>query len=181
MSTGRKDTEGGTGGPDENSILRSLALATELGVTMGVMTVATVLAGLFLGSWLDRQLGTRPLATLLFILLGVLAGSLGTVNLARSTIRRLNSAAAEQVRARTAYRVHDLGRAMLLVLELSLVTLAPVGLALWLGLLLDRATGARPLFTVLLATVSTIGALVGVLVISMRAARRDRHDSQEAS
>lgn len=181
MSAGNRGSEGGAGGPESDSILRSLALATELGVTMGVMTIATVLAGLFFGIWLDRQLGTRPLATLLFICLGVLAGSLGTVNLAQSTVRRLNAATGRQEQARSAFRMRDLGRALLLVLEVALLTLVPVGLALWLGLTLDRAAGTRPIFTIALTAVSTIGALLGVYVVSARAARRRGHDSQEAT
>ncbi len=159
------------------TILRPLALATELGVTMGLMTVAAIVVGLFLGSWLDRQLGTRPIATLLFILIGVLVGTLGMINLALSATRELNAAAARQVAPRAAFRANDLGRALVLVLVLGLVTLVPVGLGLWLGLLLDRALGSRPVFTILLVLVSVIGSLLGVIILSRHAARRARRDS----
>lgn len=152
--------------------LRPLALATELGVTMGLMTVATLLAGLFLGMWVDRQLGTRPLATLIFILLGVLAGALGTINLAQSALKQLNTAAAQHEQARTAFSAEALGSALLLVLQLILVTLVPVGLGLWLGLTLDRALGTGPGFTLAFGAVSIIAALLGVYLVSMRAARR---------
>lgn len=164
--------EDGAGRPGAKGTLWPLALATQLGVTMGVMTVFTVLASLYLGSWVDRQFGTRPLATLLFILLGVLAGFLGTINLAQSTVRQINTAAAQEVRVRTAFLARDLGRALLLVLELALVTLVPNGLALWLGLWLDRATGSGPLFIILMTIISLIGALFAVFLIARGATRR---------
>jgi F0F1-type ATP synthase assembly protein I len=153
-------------------VARALALATQLGVTMGLMTVGTVLAGLFLGTWVDRQFGTRPLATLLFVLMGTLAGLLGTVNLARSTMQQLNTAASQQVEARTAFSARALGRAIVLVVALIVVTLAPVGLGLYFGLQLDRATHSSPTYTIVLATVGIITALVGVFLVTVRAARR---------
>jgi len=154
------------------NVLHPLVLATQLGVTMGLMTVITVLAGLVLGSWIDRQLGTRPVATLLFVLLGVIAGLLGTVNLAQSTTRRLNAAAAQRALPQAAFSARDLGRAVLLVIELILVTLVPVGLGLWIGLQADRAAGTRPLFTIAVAALALVGALLGVYFISVRASRR---------
>jgi len=159
------------------NMLRPLALATQLGMTMGVMTVSTVLIGLFLGSWLDRQLGTRPAATLLFILLGVLAGSLGTINLAQATLRQLNAAAADNTQPRTPFSTRDLGRAIGLVLELSLATLVPVGLGLALGLWLDRTLGTRPAFTISVSAVCVIVALLATYLIVMRTTQRTDHDS----
>jgi ATP synthase protein I len=153
-------------------VARALALATQLGVTMGLMTVGTVLAGLFLGTWVDRHFGTRPLATLLFVLMGMLAGLLGTINLAQSTMRQLNAAASQQVDARTAFSARALGRALFLVAALIAVTLAPVGLALYLGLQLDRAANSSPTYTIILAAVGVIVALVGVFLVTARAARR---------
>ncbi len=159
------------------SPMRALALATQLGVTMGLITVITVLGSLFVGSWVDRQLGTRPLATLLFILMGVLAGLLGTVHLAQSSIRELNAAAAQQAEARTSFSARDLGRTFLLILELILVTLVPIGLGLWAGLYLDRVTGSGLVFTIVLATLSIIAALAGVYLVTSRAVRRARGNS----
>jgi F0F1-type ATP synthase assembly protein I len=172
--TGSEDRQGR---PSMKGTLWPLALATQLGVTMGLMTVITVLAGLFLGSWVDRRFGTRPAATLLFILMAVLAGFLGTINLAQSTTRRINAAATQQVRARTAFLARDLSRAVVLVIELALVTLVPIGFALWLGLRVDRAVGSSPLFTIALSVVSIIAALVAVFLVARGAARRARSDS----
>ena len=172
MSQDETGSEGRQGRPDVRGMLWPLVLATQLGVTMGLMTVVTVLAGLFLGSWVDRQLGTRPVAALLFISMAVVVGFLGTINLAQSTTRRINSTSAQpQVRIRTAFLARDLGRAMLLVGELALVTLVPIGFALWLGLRLDRALGTGSLFTIALSVLSLAGALVAAFLIARRSGR----------
>lgn len=153
-------------------IVRPLALASQLGVTMGLLTVATVLGSLFLGTWVDRQLGTRPLVTLIFLFVGVLVGLLGTINLARSTLRQLNSAAARNQVPRAAFSVRDLGRALLLVAQLALVTLVPIGLGLAAGIWLDREMGTRPVLTVALSLVSATASLVAVFFVTGRATRR---------
>ncbi len=170
------DRKTGAGGDSETpgmkNLLRPLALASQLGVTMGLMTVATVLAGLFLGSWVDQRLGSRPLVTLAFIFVGVILGMLGTINLAQSTLRDLNAAAAQHVEPRAAFSARDLGRALLLVAQLALVTLAPIGLGMGLGLWLDRATGARPIFTIALSVVSATASIAAVFFVTGRASRR---------
>ena len=172
MSQGEASA-GGRGGRNEtNNLLRPLALATQLGMTMGLMTVGAVVAGLFLGSWIDRQLGTRPVATLICIVTGVLAGSLGMVHLAQSAVRQLNAAAARQVAVRTPFTAPDLGRACLLIVELILVTLVPIGLGLWLGAQLDGALQTRPVCTVVLGGLSVAVSRGGVYVLTARAARR---------
>lgn len=153
-------------------VARALALATQLGITMGFMTVGSVLGGLLVGTWVDREFGTRPLAALLFVLMGILAGLLGTVNLAQSTRQQLDTAATRQIELRVAFSARDLGRALLLVVALVVVTLLPVGLGLYLGLLLDRAIGISPVGTICLAAVGITVALVGVFHITRRAARR---------
>jgi len=153
------------------NVLRPLALATELGITMGLITVATVLAGLFLGSWVDRQLGTRPLATLLFILVGVAAGWLGSINLAISTIRRLNAAGPQSASLRSALVLRDLGRVSTLVVGMLLMTFLLLGAALFLGSWLDRALGSRPVFMVALLVLAVVASLVGDYWFARRVAR----------
>jgi len=157
--------------------LRPLMLATQLGITMGLITVTTILAGLLFGSWLDRQLGTRPLTTLLFILVGVLAGWLGMLSLARSALVQLNTAATRQADVRTAFSAADLGRTLLLVFWLFVVMSLPIGLGLGLGLGIDRATGSSPLWTIVLSLIGAIAGLVGVWRISTRAVGRARRGS----
>ena len=169
MSEGKSGADEGSPGPGAQYVLRPLALATQLGVTMGLLTVVTAVGGLFLGLWLDSQLGTRPLATLILVLLGVLVGLLGTVNLARSAQRTLDAATAAQVRPRTSFTARDLGRALLLIVELAAVTLVPVGIALWLGRTLASAAGGVPALTVVLAVLGALIALAGVYLVSRQA------------
>jgi F0F1-type ATP synthase assembly protein I len=174
VSEGKPGANEGASRRGAQTILQPLALATQLGVTMGLLTVFTALGGLLLGLWADRQMGTRPLAAILFVLAGVVAGLLGTVNLARSALRTLDAAAARKVQPRTSFSAADLGRALLLVVELSVVTLLPVGLGLWFGLRLDRAMDARPAFTIALAAVGLAIAVAGVFWVSLRAAKAHR-------
>jgi ATP synthase protein I len=47
-----------------------MAYASSIGITM----VLAIFGGLFLGSWLDRILGTGPYLTLLLLLTGIVAG-----------------------------------------------------------------------------------------------------------
>ena len=47
-----------------------MAYASSIGIAM----VLTIFGCFFLGRWLDRQLGTEPYLTLLFLLIGIAAG-----------------------------------------------------------------------------------------------------------
>ena len=58
---------------DENKkYLRQLVMASSL----GFQVVFAVFIGLFFGVWLDMQFGTVPWLTLVFLVLGVVAGFL---------------------------------------------------------------------------------------------------------
>ncbi len=62
------DAPKGPGSADLGRGLSLLGKASGIGLSAGCLTaVATVLA-LLLGLWLDRQLGTRPMFTLTFVL-----------------------------------------------------------------------------------------------------------------
>ena len=47
-----------------------MAYASSIGISM----VIAIFGSLFLGVWLDRKLGTDPYLTLLFLLMGIVAG-----------------------------------------------------------------------------------------------------------
>ena len=47
-----------------------LAYASSIGISMAL----AIFGCFFLGSWLDRKLGTEPYFTLLFLLIGIAAG-----------------------------------------------------------------------------------------------------------
>ncbi|HLG50026.1 MAG: AtpZ/AtpI family protein [Chloroflexi bacterium] len=61
-----------------------VALISQLGFTL----VASILLGLVLGLWIDAQLGTRPWATLILSLLGILAGSFAAYRLVARSIEQ---------------------------------------------------------------------------------------------
>jgi len=61
---------------------RPLALVTQLGLTVVVSLVLSLLLGL----WLDNLLGTKPILTLLFSLIGVAAGTVGVYRLVAQAI-----------------------------------------------------------------------------------------------
>lgn len=63
---------GGPGGNEGPSLWRTLGQLSTLGIAM----VAAVAIGLAMGYWLDRWLGTTPWLTMLFALLGIVAGFL---------------------------------------------------------------------------------------------------------
>jgi ATP synthase protein I len=60
----------------------SLALITQLGVTV----VLAILVGLLLGLWVDAHFGTRPWGTLVLSLIGILVGSAGVYRLISASI-----------------------------------------------------------------------------------------------
>jgi len=47
-----------------------LAYASSIGISMAL----AIFGCFFLGTWLDRKLGTEPYFTLLFLLIGIVAG-----------------------------------------------------------------------------------------------------------
>ncbi|MBI2940354.1 MAG: AtpZ/AtpI family protein [Chloroflexi bacterium] len=65
-----------------NRDLRPLALIWQVGLTM----VVSILLSLAIGIWLDGVLGTRPLATLIFSVIGVSVGAIGVYRLIASLI-----------------------------------------------------------------------------------------------
>ena len=56
-----------------------LAYASTIGISMAI----AIFGSLFLGVWLDRKWGTGPYLTLLFLLLGIVAGFRNMVLLIR--------------------------------------------------------------------------------------------------
>jgi ATP synthase protein I len=65
-----------------------LALITQLGLTI----VLSILLGLVLGLWVDAHFGTKPWATLILSLLGILVGSFGVYRLVATSIDQATAA-----------------------------------------------------------------------------------------
>ena len=59
-----------------------LALISQLGLTM----VGSILLGLVIGLWIDAHFGTKPWATLILSLVGVLVGSISVYRLVVTSI-----------------------------------------------------------------------------------------------
>ena len=60
-----------------------MAYASSIGISM----VIAIFGCLFLGVWLDRKLGTDPYLTLLFLLMGIVAGFRNMVLLIKRSLR----------------------------------------------------------------------------------------------
>jgi len=151
---------------------RIVVLATELGMTMGLMAAGLAILGLFLGRWLDSQLGTAPVITLALLIVGALVGQVAIYRLAIESSRRLSPDSAQD--SHLAPRV--LPRFGLALRVLSWVAVPGlVGLAI--GLWVDRALHTRVIATLAL----TLGGLVLGVLGSLRLVHmvRSAHDKRE--
>lgn len=54
----------------DRKLIRMLGVLSTVGITMVIATVI----GFYIGHWLDRVFGTAPWLTLIFLLLGLVAG-----------------------------------------------------------------------------------------------------------
>ena len=60
-----------------------MAYASSIGISM----VVAIFGCLFLGVWLDRKLGTGPYLTLIFLLMGIVAGFRNMVLLIKQSLK----------------------------------------------------------------------------------------------
>jgi hypothetical protein len=66
-----------------------LALASTLS-QVGCVTVVIILAALLVGLWLDSRLDTKPILTIIFILVSIPISLFGTVKISLSAAKQLN-------------------------------------------------------------------------------------------
>ena len=59
---------------------------------VGLVIVAAILIGLGIGLWLDSQLGSRPLFTLVLSLAGSVAGTIAVIRMVMGAYRRIEEA-----------------------------------------------------------------------------------------
>ena len=121
-----------------------IGLATELGVTMGLMAAGFVVAGLWVGRRLDVTLGTTPFATILFLIGGAVAGQLALYRLAARAAKRLSAGSAKTLSA------PDTWSTLGLALKVLGLIVVPGLLGTALGIWLDRVAGTGILATVVL-------------------------------
>jgi ATP synthase protein I len=69
--------------PEKSMLVQLLELSG-----IGIQLVASTFAGLFIGYWLDKWLGTSPYLTLIFLLFGIISGFVNLVRLSQKTERR---------------------------------------------------------------------------------------------
>jgi F0F1-type ATP synthase assembly protein I len=67
--------------------LEALAVASQFGITLAV----SVVLGYFAGQWLDGRLSTGILFTLIGVLLGLVGSAMNTVRLYRALLRKTQS------------------------------------------------------------------------------------------
>jgi ATP synthase protein I len=136
-------------------IFRSMGLATQIG---GTVTVA-VLGSLFLGLWIDRELGSSPWATLLLLGLGTLVAVMGCYRVVAPMVAHL--AAGQEVEWEAVLSWRESLRSLAFVARVGLVIIIPLLAGLFLGLWVDGWLDTRPWVTLILTAVGTIAGLVG--------------------
>ncbi len=145
-------------------VAQALARATQLGLTIGLITVVSSLGGMFLGLWVDGQLQTRPWGALLLTIVGVLAGSVSTYRLAFSIVERAQLVPeGEQPAVLT---LKDVQRTLWLAARIWSVLSGSIFLSLLVGWWLDSWLGIRPCLTVILLFLGLGGGSVGVYLLT---------------
>jgi len=69
---------------DDWDFLKLAALMSTVGIAMVIATFI----GLYAGLWLDGRLGTKPLFTLVFLIIGIAAGFWNLWKLAQRTFKK---------------------------------------------------------------------------------------------
>lgn len=145
-------------------IAQALARATQLGLTIGLITVFSSLGGMFLGLWVDGKLQTRPWGTLLLTVVGVLAGSVSTYRLAVSIVERAQLAPeGEQPAVLTP---EDVRRTLRLAASVWFTLVGSILLSLLIGWWIDSQLGIRPCLTVILLFVGLVAGSWGVYLLT---------------
>ena len=149
---------------------RTIGLATEIGMAMGLTAAGFTLLGLWAGRWLDTRLGTSPILTITLIITGAVAGQIAIYRLARDSIRRLSQAPERVWYLREA--VSAIGLAIRVLALLALPSLVGIALGLWI----DHMAGTGILVTVILVLGGLVVGLLGTLRLVRSAEARRRRE-----
>jgi F0F1-type ATP synthase assembly protein I len=142
---------------DRDRLGHLVGLATELGFTMGLSAAGLVVLGLVAGRWLDARLGTGPIATVVLIIAGAVAGQLATYRLVTRTTRRLSQDPQGFLYAEDALAALGLALRALAIIAL------PSLIGISIGLLVDRWLGTGIAATLLLVLSGLVIGLKGAL------------------
>ena len=158
-------------------VFRSLGLGAQIA---GVVVVA-VLGGLFLGLWIDRELGSSPWATLLLLGLGTLVAVIGCYRAMTSAAASLavGQEEGEEVKQEAGLSGGEFLRPLAFVVQVGLVIIAPPLVGLFLGLWVDGWLDTRPWMTLTLTVAGAVAGLVGVWRLSSTFLKRTTRDNQE--
>jgi F0F1-type ATP synthase assembly protein I len=154
-------------------IFRSLGLATQIGITV---TVA-VLGSLFLGLWIDRELGSSPWATLLLLGLGTLVAVAGCYRVVAPVVARLT--VGEEVEWGAVLSWREFLSSLAFVARVGLTAIAPLLVGLVLGRWMDDWLDIRPWVTLILTVVGAVAGLVGAWRLSSTFLKRRIQRNQE--
>ena len=155
---------------DRDRLGHLIGLATELGFTMGLSAAGLVVLGLVAGRWIDARLGTGPIATIVSIIAGAVAGQLAAYRLVTRTTRRLSQDPQGFLYAEDALAA--LGLALRALATIALPSL----LGIVIGLLVDRGLGTGIGATLLLVLSGLVIGFKGALRLIQSQRRIDERD-----
>ncbi len=156
---------------EDRDIFRSLALATQV----GAMVVVLTLGCLFLGLWIDSKLHSSPWATLILIAVGILLAIAGAYRLVYPVVGQV------VIQQKAEMPTGAILRSLALVTQLGLMAVSPVLIGLFLGLWLDGRLQTRPWVTLFLTALGILVGLVGVYRLSSSLTERLAKGSKEGN
>ena len=156
---------------EDRDIFRSLALATQV----GAMVVVLTLGCLFLGLWIDSKLHSSPWATLILIAVGILLAIAGAYRLVYPVVGQV------VIQQKAEMPTGAILRSLALVTQLGLMAVSPVLIGLFLGLWLDGRLQTRPWVTLFLTALGILVGLVGVYHLSSSLTERLAKGSKEGN
>lgn len=133
-------------------------LATELGMTMGLTAAGLIFLGLWVGRQVDALLGTKPYATVMLLIAGIVIGQISIIRLAIRSRDYLNQ------HDETTYAFGDVGGGFKVAGKALGLLALPAVLRL-AGVWLDRVLGTGIVFSLATVVLGLVIAVVGLLSI----------------
>jgi F0F1-type ATP synthase assembly protein I len=135
-----------------------VGLATELGMTMGLTAAGLIFLGLWVGRQIDALLGTKPYATIILLIAGVVIGQISIIRLAIRSRAYLNDADGP------GYAFGDLGGGFKTAGKAVGLLALPIVMKL-VGLWLDGLLGTGVILSLVLVVLGLVIAVAGLLTI----------------
>jgi hypothetical protein len=145
---------------------RTVALASELGISMGLMAAGFMVLGLFGGKWIDSQLGTMPFATIFLTIAGAIAGQIAIYRLVRRSVSRLTE------QKERIYQLPDVFSALMLAVRTLALMIVPTLAGIGVGFASTEKGRTRIIVTLVFA----LGGLAAGFVGSLHMARSVAQD-----